>query len=63
MMVLQQQQKSSSLDWLRPGKKEVGVVGNYVRDQGPKLHQGFGGSSELDVEHVKFVNLLPQPYQ
>lgn len=60
-MALQHKQKSRGLDWLRPGKREVGVVGNYVADQGPKLHTGFGGSSELDVEQAKFVNL--EPYQ
>ncbi|KAI3340822.1 hypothetical protein F4824DRAFT_517265 [Ustulina deusta] len=50
------------LNWLRPGKKEVAVVGKYVADEAPRLHGGFGGSSQLDMEQVKFVT-DSQPYQ
>ncbi|KAI0556214.1 hypothetical protein F4679DRAFT_578334 [Xylaria curta] len=50
------------LNWLQPGKEEVAVVGKYVADEAPRLHGGFGGPSQLDIEQVKFVT-DPQPYQ
>ncbi|KAI1169850.1 hypothetical protein F4777DRAFT_595865 [Nemania sp. FL0916] len=53
---------SHGLDWLQPGKKEVSVVGKYVAEEAPRLHAGFGGSSQLDIEQVKFVT-DSQPYQ
>ncbi|KAK4154461.1 hypothetical protein C8A00DRAFT_14394 [Chaetomidium leptoderma] len=53
--------KRRGLNWLRPGRQEVAVVGGYVADQAPEIHTGFGGSSQLDVEQVKFVLNL-QPY-
>lgn len=59
-MVLQQ--TPSKLNWLQPGKKEVVLVGNYVVDEASQLHTGFGGSSKLDMEQVKFLPDL-QPYQ
>ncbi|KAJ2978700.1 hypothetical protein NUW58_g7413 [Xylaria curta] len=49
------------LNWLQPGKKEVAVVGKYVADEAPRLHDGFGGPSRLDIEQVKFV-ADSQPY-
>ncbi|KAI0118734.1 hypothetical protein GGR51DRAFT_554424 [Nemania sp. FL0031] len=55
-------ENSDGMNWLRPGRKEVTVVGKYVADEAPRLHGGFGGSSQLDVEQVKFV-VNSQPYQ
>ncbi|KAK3306394.1 uncharacterized protein B0T15DRAFT_566211 [Chaetomium strumarium] len=43
------------LNWLQPGRQEVAVVGSYVAGRAAELHTDFGGSSHLDVEHVKFV--------
>lgn len=31
------------------------MVGNYVADEAPQLHDGFGGSSQLDIEKIEFV--------
>ncbi|KAL4739364.1 hypothetical protein BDV11DRAFT_215287 [Aspergillus similis] len=53
-------QGSRELNWLQPGRQEVVVVGNYVVNEAPRLHTGFGGSSELNVEQAKFID--PQPY-
>ncbi|KAI1737130.1 hypothetical protein F4680DRAFT_429473 [Xylaria scruposa] len=53
---------SHGLNWLRPGKREVTIVGKYVANEAPRMHGGFGGSSQLDIEQVKFVT-DSQPYQ
>lgn len=50
------------VNWLQPGKKEVAAVGEYVADEAPRLHMGFGGSSQLDIEQARFVT-YSQPYQ
>ncbi|KAJ8110586.1 hypothetical protein ONZ43_g5834 [Nemania bipapillata] len=50
------------LNWLQPGQTEIAVVGKYVSDEASRLHGGFAGSSQLDLEQVKFVS-GSQPYQ
>ncbi|AEO53772.1 hypothetical protein MYCTH_2295558 [Thermothelomyces thermophilus ATCC 42464] len=57
---METQQELGELNWLRPGKQEVVVVGNFVADEAPRLHAGFGGSSELDAERARFID--PEPY-
>jgi hypothetical protein len=52
---MQVQEKHRGLNWIRPGKREVKVVGTYISKEGPGMHEGFGGSSQLDVEQAKFV--------
>jgi hypothetical protein len=47
------------LNWIRPGKEEVSVVGSYVAEQAPKIHIGFGGSSEVRSGHQAFMMSLP----
>ncbi|KAL2161689.1 hypothetical protein VTH06DRAFT_8251 [Thermothelomyces fergusii] len=53
------QQELGQLNWLQPGKQEVVVAGNFVAQEAPRFHAGFGGSSELDAERVRFIDLKP----
>jgi hypothetical protein len=46
------------MDWERPSSREIAVVGNFVKAEGPKISIGFAGPSRIDSELGVFV----QPY-
>ncbi|KAH6686736.1 hypothetical protein F5X68DRAFT_261749 [Plectosphaerella plurivora] len=43
------------MDWERPGSSEIAVVGNFVKNEAPKISIGFAGTSRFDAELGEFV--------
>lgn len=47
------------LNWENPGRREVATTATFIDSEAHKIHDGFGGSSKLDLERGEYVQFRP----
>ena len=47
------------LNWKDPDRREVATTATFIDSEAHKIHDGFRGSSKLDLERGEYVQFRP----